>query len=248
MLIFARKAVPFLTARLVRFPRETTLRLLPSPLVSVRMAYFSHWPLYRPSNHWERSPAPSLAPSSLPDSPSSPQLYTRQLGGLELKFDQSSAKNGSNDTFVRLSISLPSTDDEEQQAEGFFARLTLAWASVRAKHPLLGSTVHNSTSSTFYGVQHREFRYLPPSSAQEAVEQARRTLLVHDAGEKGLEVAMEEVQRRWVLNGERVLLKQDECMARLVLLKGGKGGEKVEMGFFLVISHVVRPPRPSPTG
>jgi hypothetical protein len=207
------------------------------------MSLSSLFPLYLPGHRWTSSspPAPS-SPSSATLTP--PPTYTRSLGALEYKFDQATTRQnwGQSDTFVRLSISLPTSTSEEE--ERFIGRLTLAWAAARAKHPLLAAGVYDRDGKKvqWKGVQLREFRYTPPADERAAVEEARRTVLVHDVAEgETFEETMEEVESQWVLNGDRVLLKQEDGgMAKLVIVRTGARGKKGELGFFLVISHVVR--------
>lgn len=62
----------------------------------------------------------------------------------------------------------------------------------------------------------------------DVVEEARKTFLVGQVGEE------EGVVRDKVLNGERGLLKQEECLARLLGFRGA--GKAVVV---LVIAHVV---------
>ncbi|GAA5877567.1 hypothetical protein JCM8547_007733 [Rhodosporidiobolus lusitaniae] len=192
----------------------------------------STWPGYAPGYRW--------TPRSHPLAPDATSHYHRPLNLLEAKFDQATQKKGQSDTFVRLSLSLEGVEEQEGGEEAFLGRLVLAWAAARAKHPLLACMIHDAVGEeeVFPSVQPREFRYFLPASAEDALDGARTTFLVHDAEEgKSLEEAMDEVQSEFVLNGERILLNQGACLARLVLVKNGR--EKGELGFFLVVSHVI---------
>ncbi|BGP16576.1 hypothetical protein JCM10213v2_004578 [Rhodosporidiobolus nylandii] len=193
---------------------------------------FSVWPGYLPGDRWtcDALPASSAHPPS--------SQFVRPLGALEAKFDQASQVHGQSDTFVRLRVALaPAHGDASEATSSFLGRLTLGWAAARAKHPLLGATISDASGrGDVPGVRAREFRYAPPASDGEALERARATLLVHEAA-GGLAEATEEVQQRYVLNGERVLLDQASCLARLLLVRSEKS--PLELGFFLVISHVI---------
>ncbi|GAA6052867.1 hypothetical protein JCM3770_004385 [Rhodotorula araucariae] len=200
---------------------------------------FSTWPGYLAGHRWTSEPWPSVDDVAPPRGSSEPRrLWTRPLGVLEAKFDKASQTDGQSDTFVRLALSLDALCASDSAV--FLSRLLLAWAALRAKHPLLACTVRDAPErmqASIPLVQMREFALLPPVDADEALHRALRTLLVHsaDAGES-VQAATDEVQDRLVLNGPRVLL-DDECLARLVVVRGG--AMHSELGFLLVISHVI---------
>ncbi|GAA5904036.1 hypothetical protein JCM6882_003806 [Rhodosporidiobolus microsporus] len=196
---------------------------------------WSTWPGFRAGHRWEQANLPSS-----PDDDAPRQEWRRPLGLLELKFDLSTQRAGQSDTFLRLSVSLEPAAGEAAAKEAqnaFLSRMLLAWTLARARHPLLAATVHDSAEAhSIPSVQAREFRYRPPTTAEEAIDEARETVLVHE-GEGTVEEAMDEVQSRYILNGERVLLDQGRCLARLVLVRSEKSPER--LGFFLVISHII---------
>lgn len=171
--------------------------------------------------------------------------WVRPLGVLECKFDKATQLVGQSDTFIRLKMSLPVVDGwemvDEAVRDSFLERLLLAWAVLRARHPLLACTVHDAPSeagSDIPLIQTRQFRFVPPASDDEAFARAWRTMLVHDVDDD-LDAAMEDVQDKHVLNGERVLLDQATCLARLVIVRSRRS---TDLGFLLIISHVVRVP------
>ncbi|GAA6028411.1 hypothetical protein JCM8097_007018 [Rhodosporidiobolus ruineniae] len=191
---------------------------------------FSTWPGYLAGHRWHRE-VPTTADSSPPRRP----RWTRSLGLLEAKFDQATQRHGQSDTFVRLDVSLP----PGYPSSTFLARLVLAWAAARARHPLLASTIHTVVDCKYNlnvpGVVPREFRYevLTP---EEALLDARETFLLHETTEEPLSTGIDHVQGIF-LNGERRLLAQDRCLARLVLVQSEDDPSK--LGFFLAISHVI---------
>ncbi|GAA5981682.1 hypothetical protein JCM11641_004213 [Rhodosporidiobolus odoratus] len=195
---------------------------------------FSSWPGYLTGDRWSRHTVPV-------DIDSPPRaVYKRRLGLLECKFDQATQRHGQSDTFVRLRVTLPSpaNAEGEQEIEAYMARMVLAWATAREQHPLLSAAVHDAEGdSAVPGVRPREFRYAPPPGGDEALRNARETVLVHRVKRQELEEAMDGVQDRRILNGERVLLDQGSCLARLVLVRSDEN--PLQLGFFLVISHVI---------
>jgi len=217
---------------------------------------FSTWPGYLAGHRWASEPAtPSGGKDDDVNRTRRPragrQQWTRALGVLETKFDKATQTDGQSDTFVRLALSLdvpsssscsagPSGGDSPTSA--FLSRLLLAWAALRAKHPLLACTVRDAPPDKLPSiplVQTREFVLEPPLDATEALQRSGRAFLVHGAGDgESVKEATDQVQERQVLNGPRALLAQDECLARLVLVRSER--EPHELGFVLVISHVVR--------
>ncbi|GAA5865685.1 hypothetical protein JCM1840_003218 [Sporobolomyces johnsonii] len=189
---------------------------------------FSTWPGYRPGHRWvtdERVDGPPRV------------RFVRPLGVLEAKFDGATQHRGQSDTFLRLKVSLPASSDDGDVHSAFAARLLLAWASLRASHPLLATTVRDAQHvETIPMCRTREFQYEPPASTEDALRRAQETILKVDAAAGQLDAAMDDVQSQYILNGERVLLDQSTCLTRLVLV-----GEPdpAELGFFLLISHVI---------
>jgi len=190
---------------------------------------FSEWPGYRPGHHWtvrEDDDRPT---------------FSRPLGVLEQRFDIASSQKGQSDTFVRLDVDLEASGaSNKEQRSRFVFRLLIAWSRLRAKHPLLGATIEDMDQVVIPGCPARRFNYEPPQSASEALLQASNTLLFDKTDD--LRSRMDEIQDKYVLNGERVLLKQSECLSRLILVES-----RSKFGFFLVISHVVSWSIPSRT-
>lgn len=211
---------------------------------------FSAWPGYRAGHRWTSEPAPASFVDPSTSSPSNRLLWTRPLGILEAKFERATQQHGQSDTFVRLSLDLDVADGEDAALvqESLLSRLLLAWAALRAKHPLLAAFVRDAPAGTSEGIPHvkpREFCYLPPATNDEALQRASETFLVHSVeGAGSLDAVMDEVQQERILNGPRCLLSQDSCLARLVLLPCTEDTKK--LGFFLVISHIVSPPIQDP--
>ncbi|GAA5944137.1 hypothetical protein JCM3775_001076 [Rhodotorula graminis] len=217
---------------------------------------FSTWPGYLAGHRWSsepfspataadrRPPPPPLATGDDDDDLPQPrrQQWTRALGILEAKFDKATQRDGQSDTFVRLALTLDlNLDPPHAATTAFLSRLLLAWASLRAKHPLLACTVRDAPQGKHAPiplVDSREFVLVPPLDAAEALSQAAQTLLVHSVEDgESVQAAADEVQDRYVLNGPRALLAQDECLARLVVVRSER--EPLELGFVLVISHVI---------
>ncbi|KAK4335170.1 hypothetical protein RTBOTA2_003931 [Rhodotorula toruloides] len=204
---------------------------------------FSEWSGHRAGHRWTQEDVvvedddPALSPAMRKRT-----AWVRPLGVLECKFDKATQLVGQSDTFLRLKVSLPVEEGgetvDEAVRDSVVGRVLLAWASLRARHPLFACTVHDAPAeigSDIPLVQTRHFRFVPPANDDEAFERAWRTMLVHDVhGE--LDIAMDEVQDQHVLNGERVLLDQAACLARLVLVRPRSSAD---LGFFLVISHVI---------
>ncbi|BGP32439.1 hypothetical protein JCM10296v2_004220 [Rhodotorula toruloides] len=204
---------------------------------------FSEWPGYRAGHRWTQEDVVVEGDdSALPPAMRRRTAWVRSLGVLECKFDKATQLVGQSDTFVRLKVSLPVDEGgetvDEAVRDSFVGRVLLAWASLRAKHPLLACTVHDARAeigSDIPLVQTRQFRFVPPATDDEACERAWRTMLVHDV-DGDLDIAMDELQDQHVLNGERVLLDQTACLARLVLIRPRSSAD---LGFFLIISHII---------
>ncbi|GAA5820524.1 hypothetical protein JCM11251_003028 [Rhodosporidiobolus azoricus] len=195
---------------------------------------WSAWPEFRAGHRWEQV---TLYTRSTNKDANARPVFKRQLGLLELKFDLSTQRAGQSDMFVRLNVALEDGEADDAMQEAFLSRMLLAWTAARQRHPLLAATVHDSDREhKIPSVQAREFRYAPPRTAEEAFEAARETFLLHEVN-GNVEEAMDEVQSRYILNGERVLLDQGRCLARLILVQGI--GSPGSTGFFLVISHII---------
>ncbi|BGO91741.1 hypothetical protein NBRC10512_006223 [Rhodotorula toruloides] len=204
---------------------------------------FSEWPGYRAGHRWTQEDV-VVEDDDSARSPATRKrtAWVRPLGVLECKFDKATQLVGQSDTFLRLKVSLPVEEVgetvDEAVRDSFVGRVLLAWASLRARHPLLACTIHDApaeTGSVIPLIQTRHFRFVPPANDDEAFGRAWRTMLVHDV-DGGLDAAMDELQDQHVLNGERVLLDQAACLARLVLVRPRSSAD---LGFFLVISHVI---------
>lgn len=183
---------------------------------------------YRPGHDWHFSPSPT-------------PTYSRPLGLLENKFDLASQDLGQSDTFLQLSLG--PAHDAPASLDAFLARLPLAWARLRARHPALGCRVESFEEVEGEGgagegvaewmrLPRRRFVYAVPGSEGEAMEGAMGSLLVEPRGGRG----MEEVVEENVLNGERRMIGFG-CLARLLVFPGEEG----ECGVVLVISHTVSP-------
>lgn len=179
--------------------------------------------------------------------------HTRPLGNLELKFDQSALNlngSGQSDIFVSLKVKIDSAEGNEI----LWKRLLYAWTLLHSIHPLLSATVHNSSltaasatstsssspSETLPESSHTErcFRHIAPRTDDEAVAIGRNSLLVENlADDLSVELTMERLIQDNVLNTKRVYLTQDECLARLLVVKDPAGEAHM---FCLVIAHVVR--------
>ncbi|BGP40436.1 hypothetical protein JCM10449v2_004398 [Rhodotorula kratochvilovae] len=206
---------------------------------------FSTLPGYLAGHRW----ASELYSPTVDDIPPPPgskdprRLWTRALGVLETKFDKATQTDGQSDTFLRLALSLdasPPAADPADLQDAFLSRVLLAWAALRAKHPLLACTVRDAYDEKHPAiplVQTREFALLPPQDADEALQHAGRAFLVHTGKPGSVQEAADEVQDRLVLNGPRALLSQEECLARLVVVRSEE--DPLKLGFLLVISHVI---------
>lgn len=183
-------------------------------------------PGYRPGHNWVASRH------------SDRTRFSRRLGVLEQRFDIASCNGGQSDTFVRLRLSLEVSGSAEEPRRRatrvWLSRLLLAWTQLRAKHPLLNATIEDDPGSVVPGCPARRFVYDQPTPS-EAIRLAQNSFLV--APGEDLDRRMQEIQDSYILNGERVLLDEKKCLARLVFVepKSSPG----ELGFFLVISHVV---------
>lgn len=219
---------------------------LDASAVSVHVGYatklsmkWSEWPGYRAGARWTRS--------SRPDDDGT--VYTRPLGLLESGFDVGGQRQGQSDVHALLKVDLRWLDvadavageatTSRERSNRFLERVLDAWTTIRARHPLLASFVRDAPTEALPGVPPREFVFPEPRSRGEALSDARRTVLLHDAEEQAsLDAACLEVLDRYVLNGERVLLEQDACLARLVLVR--RPEEPLALGLILVVAHVVR--------
>lgn len=192
---------------------------------------FSTWPGYGAGTSEWLLDQPAVDSGS---SASSPRLR-RALGVLEAKFDNASKVAGYSDTFLRIKLSADAEDDPV-----LLSRLPLAWAALRARHPSLASVVVDGAAPGLLPVQPREFHYTPPSSLEEAYSRALATVLVEPS--EDVEATMDELLHAspGVLNGPRVLLSSDSCLARLMLVLDQREGEpRREHYLTLLISHVV---------
>lgn len=178
---------------------------------------------------WDRQPAP---PPSRSATAAPRTTYTRPLGVLEAKFDMASRYEGLSDIFLQFDVEIP----DQRAREVFFARLVPAWSTVRARHPLLASTIHTEAERVDALPGGRVLRYAPPERVEDALEDARRTILV---GERS---TMASVLAKNVLNGPRVLLEQDSCLARVLIFSDAACPTPPSMGFLLAIAHVASPP------
>ncbi|GAA6012025.1 hypothetical protein JCM11491_000142 [Sporobolomyces phaffii] len=181
----------------------------------------STFPGFRPGHHWEVE--------RHRDRP----RFSRRLGVLEQRFDIASRNGGQSDTFARLRLTLSGPEGGDSRTT-LLARLLLAWTHVRAKHPLLGASIEDDAGHAVSQCPARRFRYEPPSQA-DALARARDSFLVARA--ERLDARMDEIQNESILNGERNLLDESSCLARLVFIESAESPD--DLGFFLVISHVI---------
>ncbi|GAA5868087.1 hypothetical protein JCM3774_001015 [Rhodotorula dairenensis] len=210
---------------------------------------WSEWPGYRAGHRWSRTCAVTGAGGEVEPA------YTRPLGLLESGFDVGGQRQGQSDIHALLKVDLPpppgggagdkngevndrnSLQLQLQWSNRFAERVLLAWTTVRNRHPLLASYVRDGEHACMPGVPAREFVYVPPTSSGTAVLAARDTVLLHECGaEETLDEACLAVLDQYILNGERVLLDQSQCLARLVLLR--RPDEPLKLGLALVVSHV----------
>lgn len=176
---------------------------------------------------WDcQSPAPPSSSGSTRRT-----TYTRPLGVLEAKFDMASRGEGLSDIFLQFDVELA----EPRAREAFFARLVPAWATLRARHPLLASTIHTEDERKDALPGGRVLRYAPPHTIEDALGDARETILIGELATMGTILAEK------VLNGPRVLLQQDSCLARILIFSDAARPSSQTMGFLLAIAHAVRP-------
>ncbi|GAA5978122.1 hypothetical protein JCM5350_007403 [Sporobolomyces pararoseus] len=197
---------------------------------------FSTLPGYRPNNFWQRIERHD------DDDQRVGVEFSRRLGTLEQRFDIASTKGGQSDTFILLRLNLEGSGQEFKKKEEFSSRLLLAWTRLRARHPLLAATIRQDDDDdhqgTIPGCPGRKFNYRVPKSSNEAIRLAQLSFL-RARGDGDLEKRIEEIKSRYVLNGERVLLEEEECLARLILVENENHNHENQLGFFLVISHVI---------
>lgn len=190
----------------------------------------STWPSYRPNHSWQEQPRSDLSNSAEPP----PRiLLTRPLGLLEAKFDIPTQDEGKSDIFLRLTLTTSAVDK-------LVSRLVLGWIALRAQHPALAVTAHDAAQAPngwIRGVKPREFRYEVARDELDALEDGLASLSLFEADI--VEDEMDRIQQAMILNGERVMLDQAECLSRLVIIRAN---DCDRVGLFLVISHIVRTP------
>ncbi|GAA6060002.1 hypothetical protein JCM10212_001160 [Sporobolomyces blumeae] len=190
---------------------------------------YSTWPGYRPGHAWTcRQEAGDVIG------------FSRPLGVLEQRFEVASAQGGQSDTFIRLDGTLsPSTATAASETDRslMLTRLFLSWCRLRSKHPLLAATIHDGPADLIPGCPSRRFDYVPPMTDDEAVQRGRDTFLVANSSGSSLTSRMDEIQDQTILNGDRTLLQQDLCLARVVVVLDETDPSR--LGFFLVVSHVI---------
>lgn len=203
---------------------------------------WSDWPGYRAGHRWSRIVTADGTGEEQLDA------FSRPLGLLESGFDVGGQRQGQSDIHALLKVDLhPSeaieggADRQQDWSDRFIERLLLAWTTVRGRHPLLASRVRDGGAACNPGgVNPREFVYVPPTSFEAAILAAQDTVLLHESGpSESLDEACLAILDRYILNGERVLLDQSECLARLVLIRNP--AEPLKLGLALVVAHVVRP-------
>lgn len=167
------------------------------------------------------------------------RTFTRRLGTLEERFNIAGRNGGQSDTFVKLRLRLAGRPGREADDRlVFLARLVLAWTRLRARHPLLAATIHDDTESSIPGCPARRVGYKPPTTPNEALDRARASFLLARGDE--LDRTVRDILEKPILNGDRVILDEARCLARLILVEGAS--PRNELGFFLVISHTVSCP------
>lgn len=169
-------------------------------------------------------------------------VYRRRLGVLEAKFDNAALMQGMADTFFKLTWTMTTDEGAERS---LFARLPLAWARLRVIQPSLAATVHDAphgaNTTGVPGVPDREFVVSPPTDEREAYLRALETIIVEPGGAHVTQRS-EDILHHTILNGPRVLLSQDDCLAKLIVVRDDESeGPSRRHVFFLVISHVVSP-------
>lgn len=203
---------------------------------------WSDWPGYRAGHRWSRIRTANASGVEQVDA------FSRPLGLLESGFDVGGQKQGQSDIHALLKVDLQpaeategGVDCQQNWSDRFIERLLLAWTTVRDRHPLLASSVRDGGDACIPGgVKPREFVYVPPTSFEAAVGAAQHTVLLHETGpSESLDEACLAILDRYILNGERVLLDQSKCLARLVLIRHPV--EPLKLGLALVVAHVVRP-------
>lgn len=166
----------------------------------------------------------------------SSSCFTRPLGILELKFNQSASNEGQSDIFVCLNVQL----QDHSSNEYFWNRLLYSWTRLRAIHPLLASTVQNIEASASDSMNSpystKQFHYSIAKSEEESILRSRSQILYEESDEP--QVTMDDWIQNKVLNGPRFYLKQDDCLARLLVVRDSSS-ERLSHRLCLVIAHVV---------
>ncbi|KAJ7597467.1 hypothetical protein C8J56DRAFT_320793 [Mycena floridula] len=148
--------------------------------------------------HWRFPSRVYDAPSTTDDAPSTPSTIEdfttddetltkprleRQLGDTEISYFLPSRENGVNDMYLHLGLQAPPHVMER-------SRVTLVWAILRARHPLLASTVEMN--------DYNDIRFVySPFSKQDALQNAHENL---DYRKSTKDVLLNEY-----LNGPRTL-------------------------------------------
>lgn len=171
------------------------------------------------------------------------QTYSRKLNILETNFNRSASNEGQSDIMVHLNFNYDLDPDHV-----LWKRLLFSWSKLRCLHPLLAATISaipdsiahspatNSSSSPPPAPQY-EFQYTIPRNEEEAISQSRDTILVEEvSGFNNVQTTMNYWIASHILNGKRVYLDQQSCLARLLLVKDISGHSHA---LTLVISHVV---------
>lgn len=169
------------------------------------------------------------------------QTYSRNLNILETNFNRSAVNHGQSDIMVHLNFSFDLDSDQV-----FWKRLLFSWSKLRCLHPLLAATISaipvstqspsQNDTDTPPSVPQYEFHYTIPQNEEEAISQSRDTILVEEvSGFQDVQTTMNKWIKENVLNGKRVYLDQQSCLARLLLVKNISG----QSALTLVISHVV---------
>lgn len=202
---------------------------------------WSAWPGYRAGHRWSRG--------SVDDDVAGFERYSRPLGLLESGFDVGAQRQGQSDIHALLCVDLepsPSTSEADDEAlrlnwsNRFLERVWHSWARLRVRHPLLAARIRTGGQETIPGVAAREFVHDEPISDASALAAAHPTVLLHEfqSDEHTLEQACEQLLDDHVLNGERTLLDQGECLARLILVRDPI--DPLKLGLALNVAHVVR--------
>lgn len=88
----------------------------------------------------------------------------------------------------------------------------------------------------------RRFKYVYLEDEEESMRDARESILVLECSDGDVEKRSADLLKDHILNGERKLLDQGRCLARLVLVRDTSsptGGTERIHHLYLVISHVV---------